>query len=124
MKEMEPKQLLELVAFLEDLARRRAATVTYSDIVRKFQLPELTEAWTAHPLARVFENLDAEDYEAKRPFRTTLVVLAKRPGIPGYGYYDSLARRRGVRAKSRSDQFRVHRDELQALYDHYGEIAP
>jgi len=59
MNHVEPQQLSELVANLEELARRNAASVTYSDVVRKFRLPELTEAWISQPLARVFENLDA-----------------------------------------------------------------
>lgn len=124
MKEMEPQQLSELVALLEDLARRRAATVTYGDIVHKFQLPELTDGWCTHPLAPVFDNLDAQDHDLKRPFRTTLVVNADRLGLPGSNYFDSLARRRSIRAKSRLDQFRVHRQELQALYDYYRDNPP
>ena len=75
MKEMRPQQLSELVAFLEDLARRRAATVTYGDIAHRFQLPELTDVWSTHPLAPVFDNLDAQDHDMERPFRTTLVVM-------------------------------------------------
>ena len=54
MNDVEPRQLSELAAYLEEMARRRAGPLTYSDIVRKFRLPELTEAWTSHPLARVF----------------------------------------------------------------------
>ena len=124
MKEMRPQQLSELVAFLEDLARRRAATVTYGDIVGKFQLPGLTDVWSTHPLAPVFDNLDAQDHDMERPFRTTLVVNADRLGLPGSNYFDSLARRRSIRAKSRLDQFRVHRQELQALYDYYRHDRP
>ncbi len=124
MKKMEPQQLSELVAFLEDLARHRAATVTYGDIVGKFQLPGLTDVWSTHPLAPVFDNLDAEDHDMDRPFRTTLVVNADRLGLPGCDYFDSLARRRSIRAKSRLDQFRVHRRELQELYDHYQHNPP
>lgn len=124
MKEMRPQQLSELVAFLEDLARRRAATVTYGDIAHRFQLPELTDVWSTHPLAPVFDNLDAQDHDMERPFRTTLVVNADRLGLPGSNYFDSLARRRSIRAKSRLDQFRVHRQELQALYDYYRHNRP
>lgn len=123
MNDVEPQQLSELVAYLEELARRNATPVTYSDVVRKFRLPKLTEAWTSHPLARVFENLDAEDHEARRPFRTTLVVQAARPGIPGDGYYHSLSQRRGIKATSRSARLKAHRNELKALYEYWEATA-
>ena len=96
MKEMRPQQLSELVAFLEDLARRRAATVTYGDIAHRFQLPELTDVWSTHPLAPVFDNLDEPPWVLRRlqPLRgwsheddsnTLLPGAARARGADGAG---------------------------------------
>jgi hypothetical protein len=66
-------QLNQLAAYLEGKAKARR-TAYYGEVVAHFGLPALDGAWTSHPLCHAFGVLDAQDAEAKRPFRTSVVV--------------------------------------------------
>src|SRR5689334_657605 len=74
----------DVAAFLEDRARHLAgqAPVFYGDVAAHFGLPPVTEAWSAHPLSSIVDELDNEDAKRSRPFRTALVLSEDR-SIPG-----------------------------------------
>lgn len=72
-------QLTELPTYLENLAKQQRCT-TYSELTSMLGLPDFDGNWSAHPLARIFENLDAEDHEHNRPFRTSAVVKKANAG--------------------------------------------
>lgn len=114
-------QLTELPTYLENLAKQQRCT-TYSELTSMLGLPDFDGNWSAHPLARIFENLDAEDHEHNRPFRTSAVVKKANAGehrIPGLGYFKSLAKLKGVRKSKNNDEVIIHATELKALYDYY-----
>jgi hypothetical protein len=84
----------EIASFLEDSAKTRTP-IFYSDLSRKFGLPPVTDAWTSHPLRAIFGELDLEDQEQNRPFRTALVI-AKETSIPGNGFFTAHHDLRGI----------------------------
>lgn len=79
---------------LESVAKK-GGTTSYGELVREFHLPPLDGAWTAHPLAQIFEVIDREDAAAKRPFRTS-VVVGQSSDMPGAGFFEALERLKGV----------------------------
>src|SRR5258708_22215938 len=106
----------KLAKFLEDKARRRR-TIYYSELVEQFGLPPLEGAWIGHPLERAFDALDREDAEAKRPFRTSMVI-SKEKNMPGDGYFTSLSELKGIRAKSEKQRLETFSQELAAAMNH------
>jgi hypothetical protein len=106
----------KLAKFLEDRAKRRR-TVYYSELVEQFGLPPLDGAWLGHPLQRAFGALDAEDAEARRPFRTSLVI-SKENNMPGDGYFKSLAELKGIHTKSEKQRLEAFSKELTAAMNH------
>ena len=88
------KSLSEIGPFLEERARQ-GAPIFYNDLAKPFGLPPVTEAWFSHPLCNVFATLDDADQAKGRPFRTALVVSRER-GIPGEGFFKTLAELRGT----------------------------
>lgn len=109
-------KLDELAAYLESKAKSKR-TVFYSDLVTHFALPPLDDAWIDHPLARAFAVLDQQDADAKRPFRTS-VVIAKETNMPGSGYFKSLSALKGVRTNTEKQRLEVFARELQAAMDY------
>jgi hypothetical protein len=103
---------------LVNVARKRSL-ITYGELVHELGLPSMDGAWAAHPLASIFETLDQEDANAKRPFHTTVVVKSKsknRDQTPGSGYYEALERLKGIQARNSLRRLEVFTHELQALY--------
>lgn len=109
-------QLSELGAYLEDLARTGKAT-TYESVVNRFGLSPLDGAWNGHPLSRAFDSLDREDAEACRPFRTSMVISKER-GMPGPGYFTSLAALKGIRPNKAKDSLAIFVEEFEAATKH------
>jgi hypothetical protein len=103
-------------------AKGKNAVMFYGQLVKVFpDLPEFTGAWSAHPLCDMFGELDIDDGEQKRPFRTAIVV-AQETGIPGGGFFTMYAKYRepGVRLRNEMDKITVHQRELGELARYYG----
>lgn len=81
-------------SYLESVAKKGGLT-SYGELVREFDLPQLDGAWTAHPLAQIFEVIDQQDVTAKRPFRTSVVVV-QSSNMPGAGFFEALERLKGI----------------------------
>ena len=109
-------QLEQLATYLEDLARTGKPT-TYESIAARFGLPPLDGVWNAHPLSRAFDTLDREDAEARRPYRTSLVI-SKTRNMPGPGYFASLAALKGVRPNKKKDEAAIFLEELKAATEY------
>ena len=73
-----------------------------------------------HPLQTAFDQLDREDAEACRPFRTS-VVIAKETNMPGDGFFKSLRELKGVKANSEKQRLEVFTRELTAAMNHKWE---
>src|SRR5258708_3202027 len=80
-----PKQV---GAFLEDRVRRLgdSAPIFYNDLASQLSLPPVTDAWFAHPLCKIFGELDSQEARLGRPFRTALVISRER-NMPGEGFF-------------------------------------
>ena len=70
-----------------------------------------------HPLARAFETLDREDAEARRPFRTSMVI-SNEENMPGDGYFKSLSELKGLHAKSEKQRLEAFSQELSAAMNY------
>lgn len=81
-------------SYLESVAKKGGLT-SYGELVREFDLPQLDGAWTAHPLAQIFEAIDHQDAATKRPFRTSVVVV-QNTNMPGAGFFEALERLKGM----------------------------
>jgi hypothetical protein len=108
--------LSKLATYLESKAKAKR-TVFYSQLVEEFGLPPIDGAWTGHPLERAFDALDQEDAKVGRPFRTS-VVVAKESGMPGDGYFKSLAALRNIHARSDKQRLEVFTREFAAAIDY------
>lgn len=110
--------------YLEALARKRGinAVLTYTQLARHFQMPELTDAWLSHPLAKIFDELDDDDHLHQRPFRTVL-VYAEGLSTPGDGFFEMLRRLRfpskATLFRNESEKLKIYTGELQALASFY-----
>lgn len=118
----------EVVArFLEE----RAATcdfdhapIFYNDLAAQLGFPPVDQYWLSHPLCGIFDLLDREDVAANCPLRTSLVVSKER-GLPGEGFFKTMATLRGYRrpATDSVEQMRLWTDELQRLLAYYSEAT-
>jgi hypothetical protein len=104
--------LTELAAHLEGVAKS-GRPITYGALVRRFNLPQVTEAWSAHPLCAAFDRLDREDAEANRPFRTS-VVINQTLNRPGDGFFKSLFELKHISARSEEQKMAAFLREVQA----------
>ncbi|NCC37001.1 MAG: hypothetical protein EOM24_34080, partial [Chloroflexia bacterium] len=91
--------------FLEGVLRKKSFT-TYGDVVAQFGLIELNVAWKAHPLCNIFEFLDKQDAQAKRPFRTSAVISVAN-NLPGAGCFEALARLKGIQTHNENERTEV-----------------
>lgn len=107
-----PLQLDQLARYLEGKARAKKP-VTYREVVDHFELEPLTEAWTTHSLAGAFEQLDQQDANADRPFRTAM-VYSKERSMPGPGFFHSLETRKGIVALNDDRRLEVYTHEYKA----------
>ncbi|WP_157198052.1 hypothetical protein [Methylomonas sp. DH-1] len=77
------------------LKARPQRTTNYGAIAQAFSLPDFDGAWSSHPLSEIFEVLDQQDANARRPFRTS-VVTGKVSNAPGPGFYEAMQRLKGI----------------------------
>jgi hypothetical protein len=74
-------------------------------------------AWNAHPLSRIFEALDQEDALKNRPFRTSVVIKKdKQSPQPGAGYFEVLARLKGIKCLNEASRQQAWITELNAAH--------
>ncbi len=88
----------------------------YSDLTAEFEdLPSLSGAWRSHPLCRIFDELDREDADFNRPFRTAIVVN-RETFQPGPGFYESYSRfLLDGRPITPGERVSIHATQLSAL---------
>lgn len=91
--------------FLE-LKAKAGKIVTYQDVINAFpNLPALNGNWNSHPLCKIFEDLDQEDKQKNRPFRTSLVVRQDANNkMPGNGFFDALERLKGIHCRNQTER--------------------
>ncbi len=107
----------EVGRFLEEAAKL-GEPITYGDVVAHFpDLPPLTEYWLSHPLCNIFGELDGEDHDNSRPFRTAIVIARER-NKPGPGFFTTISRLRGIKLREQ-DYDALWLSELGALQKHY-----
>lgn len=109
----------EIGRTLEELAKQQR-TINYIDIVRRYDLPDLSRDWSNHPLSGIFHVLDLEDYINGRLFITSLVVN-ERDSRPGKGFFETafvLRRFQGPLEDSAArESFWI--GELSSLFTHW-----
>lgn len=119
--------------FLVDRVRRRGinGVLYYNDVALQFGLPPMDGAWMSHPLCGYFHELDVDDHEAGRPFRTTLVIVRPnsttvKPQIPGAGYFTTVGTLRFPNQaqpfRSDTDKEKFFNAELAALAQFYPKV--
>lgn len=103
--------------FLEATAKSQGV-VTYQDVINACPpLPPFDGAWNAHPLSRIFETLDQEDAQKKRPFRTSVVIKKDRLSRqPGQGFFEALDRLKGIKCLNDADRQKAWIAELKAAH--------
>ena len=96
------------------------APIFYNDLACKLDFPAVDQYWMSHPFCGIFDQLDREDVSAGRPLRTALVVSKDR-GLPGDGFFKTMALLRGNTKPATKDteQMRLWTEELQRLVAHY-----
>lgn len=106
----------ELAAALELRATRRQ-TITYNNLAAELRLPPVNNMFSNHALNSFFEQIDWNDAEEQRPFRTAVVVL-KSSGRPGAGFYKSVEHHRGIQIPE-SSHAEFWDKEIADLFDYY-----
>lgn len=103
---------------LENVARLQQV-VTYQDVVTNFNLPPLEGNWNSHPLSAIFEQLDQEDANKNRPFRTSVVVKKdKNNQMPGGGFFEALERLKGIACRNEIARQQAWINELNAAHSY------
>ncbi len=114
-----------VAAFLEARAKeshRDRAPIFYNQLATELDFPSVDQYWLSHPLCGIFETLDVQDVESGRPLRTALVVN-KEFGLPGEGFFKTMARLRGARKPAtdvvqRMTLWTEELDRLLKFYQH------
>jgi predicted transcriptional regulator len=91
-------------------------TISYNDFADEVGLPRPNNLFANSALKAYFEQIDWDDAEEERPFRTALVVK-KGTGLPGTGFYKSLKLYRG--SNPECTQAQIWQKEIDALFDYY-----
>lgn len=92
-------------------------TVAYNDFADEVGLPRPNNLFSNSAMKAYFEQIDADDAREHRPFRTA-VVVTKKTGRPGRGFFDSLQTHRGDCIPEES-QTEIWRAEIDNLFDYY-----
>ncbi len=113
----------EVGRFLEERVRQHGteAVIFYNQLAAHFEMPEVDERWSRHPLCKLFGVLDEEDTSKGRPFRTVRVV-SKDKNMPGQGFFNAVATLRQPKPRLNAIQFFA--SELNALAAHYSGGKP
>lgn len=115
---------IQLVAnFLEGRAKtftHDTAPISYGNLASELGFPKVDQNWLAHPFCGIFDALDMQDVEEKRPLRTALVYSLER-NIPGEGFFKTIARLRGSNRPETDflKQAQLWTQELNRLLDYY-----
>jgi predicted transcriptional regulator len=101
------------------LERHAAAgtMIGYNELAEELALPPVNNLFHNSPLNLFFQQIDADDAEEQRPFRTA-VVVQKGTKRPGSGFYRSLEALRGI-AISAEDEISVWKKEISDLTTYY-----
>ena len=106
----------ELAAALELRATLRQ-TITYNNLAAELRLPLVNNMFSNHALSSFFEQIDWNDAEEQRPFRTA-VVVQESSGRPRTCFYKSVEHHRGIHI-SESGQEEFWNKEIADLFDYY-----
>ena len=114
----------------EDVAsalERRAADqelVTYNDFAKEVGLLPVNNLFSNSTLKLFFEQIDYDDAEEHRPFRTA-VVVQKGSRRPGSGFFRSIEMLRGIKI-AKSEESDVRSKEIAELNRYYkpGKVKP
>lgn len=97
------------------------APITYNQLADALGQPRVTEAWRSHPFCSAFGQLDQEDADANRPFRTALVFNDQK-NMPGEGFFFMLQKLRGLRVpKNEMKRLTIYMKELGDAQSHYSQ---
>jgi hypothetical protein len=108
--------LKQIATFLENTAKKQQV-VYYSDLAAKFHMPPI-HGWNSHPLRQIFDDLDQEDANLKRPFRTVVVWAKDSTRIgPGNGFYEALEKYRHV-PNTPATREQVLKEELERAWEY------
>jgi hypothetical protein len=92
--------------------------ISFNKLARESGLGKVTpENYRLHPLHDAFGLMDDEDISKGLPLRTAL-VFSEVLNRPGYGFFVTLAKRRGI-SISESRQHDEWIEELRQLQEHY-----
>jgi hypothetical protein len=98
--------------------------VHYIDVTEHFHLPRPDVTWRRHILCGMFAQLDQEDANANRPFRTA-IVTRKDTNVPGKGFFVSLFNLRQIPIpETLPTKKGVHQNEMDALVQYYRPTQP
>lgn len=111
----------QVASALEAKAATRE-TISYNDFADLVGLPRPYNFFANSAMKAYFEQIDYNDAEESRPFRTALVV-AKKTGRPSKGFFASLELLRGMKIPSESEAS-VWDNEIAELYDYYTPNQP
>ena len=112
----------EQVASALELKAALGQTISYNDFADEVDLPRPNNLFSNSALKSYFEQIDRDDTEEQRPFRTALVVQ-KTSGHPGAGFFKSLELHRGESIPE-SNYADVWKKELADLFDYYKPGQP
>jgi len=92
--------------------------VTYNDFAAEVGLPPVNNLFKKSAMNLFFEQIDADDSNEQRPFRTA-VVVQKATGRPGSGFYRSLESFRGITIPPSEEEAAWEKEisHLQHYYD-------
>lgn len=103
-----------IAAYLENIACSNG-TVNYQEISIAFGLRKFDGNWKAHPLCNIFGEIDREDANENRPFRTSVVTSIEK-NRPGAGFFQALEEMKGIKANNDAEKDEIWIKELQAAY--------
>jgi hypothetical protein len=113
----------KIARYLEDRAKKRGINggIYYNKLAMDLGFPPVTDAWLSHPFAKLFDELDDEDFAKKQPFRTALVIteLTKFPGDGFWGMVLRLRYRGKKRKFTDAEKFKFYTDEVGELERNY-----
>lgn len=103
----------EIGTVLAETAKKHK-TINYSTLCNMFALPPMDGLWNGHPLSEIIEQVDLEDAQKNRPFRSS-VLVTKEHHKPGQGLFEALERMKGIKNVKKEHE-KIWMDELAAAY--------
>lgn len=109
--EYDIKKLVAAVAETLNFHLRLGEYLTYNELALIHGLPTVNSNWDGHILNKVLKELDREDAEKNRPFRSSCVVR-KDTKRPGKGFDASLAVLKRIRVGTKADKEGAYQREF------------